>query len=60
MMKPQFNDVVEYVKAGEVDPEVRALLDDNPDGPELLKQARFICKVLRSQLGWRSSSSTVR
>ena len=51
MMKPQFNDVVEYVKAGEVDPEMRALLDDNPDGPELLKQARFICKVLRSQLG---------
>ena len=51
MMKPKFDDVLEYVKAGEVDPEMSELLDLDPDGQELLKQARFICKVLRDQYG---------
>ena len=51
MMKPKFDDVLEYVKDGEVDPEMSELLDLDPDGQELLKQARFICKVLREQYG---------
>jgi hypothetical protein len=51
MMKPEFDDLVEYVRAGEVDPEMQELLDHNPDGQELLKQARFICKVLRDRYG---------
>lgn len=51
MMKPKFDDVLEYVKAGEVDPEMSELLDLDPDGQELLKQARFICKVLRDRYG---------
>ena len=51
MMKPKFDDVLEYVKDGEVDPEMSELLDIDPDGQELLKQARFICKVLRDQYG---------
>ena len=51
MMKPEFDDLVEYVRAGEIDPEMRELLDSNPDGQELLKQARFICKVLRDRYG---------
>jgi len=51
MMKPNFDDVLEYVKAGEIDPEMRELLDHNPDGQEWLKQARFICKVLRDRYG---------
>ena len=51
MMKPDFDDLVEYVRAGEIDPEMRELLDSNPDGQELLKQARFICKVLRDRYG---------
>ena len=49
MMKPKFDDVLDYVRAGEVDPEMSELLDLDPDGQELLKQARFICKVLREQ-----------
>src|SRR5210317_1047470 len=51
MMKPKFDDVLDYVKDGEVDPEMEELLDRDPDGQELLKQARFICKVLRDQYG---------
>ena len=51
MMKPKFDDVLEYVKDGEVDPEMSELLDLDPDGQELLKQARFICKVLRERYG---------
>ena len=51
MMKPKFDDVLDYVKAGEVDPEMSELLDIDPDGQELLKQARFICKVLRERYG---------
>ena len=51
MMKPNFDDVIEYVKAGEDDPEMEEMLDLHPDGQELLKQARFICKVLRGPHG---------
>ena len=51
MMKPSFDDVVEYVKAGEVDPEMAEILDLDPDGQELLRQARFICKALRDRYG---------
>ena len=51
MMRPKFDDVLEYVKAGEVDPEMSEVLDLDPDGQELLKQARFICKVLRDRYG---------
>jgi hypothetical protein len=56
MMKPKFDDVLEYVKDGEVDPEMSELLDIDPDGQELLKQARFICKVLRDRYGESGSS----
>jgi len=49
MMKPKFDDVVEYVKAGEDDPEMEEMLHLHPDGQELLKQARFICKMLQHQ-----------
>jgi len=51
MMKPNFDEVLEYVRAGEIDPEMQESLDHNPDGQELLKQARFICKVLRDRYG---------
>ncbi len=46
MMKPKFDDVIEYVRAGEDDPELKKLLDLSPDGKELLKLARFICRML--------------
>lgn len=49
MMKSEFDDVIEYVKAGENDPEVEKMLHLHPDGQELLKQARFICKMLQRQ-----------
>jgi hypothetical protein len=59
MMKPDFDDLIEYVRAGEIDPETQELLDHNPDGQELLKQARFICKVLRDRYGESGDSRNV-
>src|SRR5210317_1547335 len=49
MMKPKFADVVEFVKDGQKDPEMEKMLSAHPDGPELLKQARFICKMLENE-----------
>ena len=49
MMQPNFDDVLEYVKAGEDNPEMGEMLKNNPYGQELLKQARFICKMLQHQ-----------
>ena len=49
MMKPKFDDVIDYVKAGEDDLDMGKMLDLHPDGQELLKQARFICKMLQHQ-----------
>ena len=51
MKQPMFDDLIEYVRAGETDPEMQELLTANPDGQELLKQARFICKVLQDRYG---------
>jgi hypothetical protein len=59
MMKPEFDDLIEYVRSGENDPEMRELLDNNPDGQELLKQARFICNVLRQRYGENGDSRNV-
>lgn len=47
MMTPKFTDVVEYVRTGEDDSEMRTLLEQHPDGAELLKQARFIARMLK-------------
>ena len=47
MMTPKFADVVEYVRTGEDDPEMKALLEQHPEGAELLKQARFIARMLK-------------
>ena len=49
MMKPNFIDVVEFVKDGQKDPEMEKMLSAHPDGPELLRQARFICKMLENE-----------
>jgi hypothetical protein len=51
MMQPRFDDLIEYVRAGETDPDMQELLAGNPDGQELLKQARYICKLLRERYG---------
>ena len=59
MMQPSFDDLVEYVRAGETDPEMQELLAGNPDGQELLKQARFICKVLHDRYGASGDASNV-
>ena len=34
MMKPKFDDVIDYVKAGEDDPEMEEMLHLHPDGQE--------------------------
>jgi len=46
MMKPKFEDVLDYVRIGDKDPHMEKMLQFHPDGPELLKQAKFICKML--------------
>jgi len=58
MMKPKFDDVIDYVKAGEDDPDIGKMLDLHPDGQELLKQARFICKMLQHQSESRDAGDT--
>ena len=49
MMKPKFEDVLDYVRIGDKDPHMEKMLQFHPDGPELLKQAKFICKMLEQQ-----------
>jgi hypothetical protein len=49
MMMPKFVDVIEFVKDGQSDPEMEETLGLHPDGQELLKQARFICKMLDNE-----------
>ena len=49
MMKPKFEDVLDYVRIGDKDPHMEKMLQFHPDGPELLKQAKFICKMLERQ-----------
>ena len=46
MMKPKIDDVLEYVRGGETDSRMRELLQMHPDGPGLLKQARFIIAAM--------------
>ena len=59
MMKPKFDDILEYVRMGEVDPEMSQLLDLDPDGQDLLKLARFICKALRDRYSDSGSDRNV-
>ena len=49
MMKLKFEDVLDFVRAGDEDPHMEKMLQFHPDGPELLKQAKFICKMLERQ-----------
>jgi len=49
MMMPKLIDVIEFVKDGQSDPEMEKTLSLHPDGQELLKQARFICKMLENE-----------
>ena len=49
MMMPKFVDVIEFVKDGQSDPEMEEMLRLHPDGQDLLKQARFICKMLENE-----------
>ena len=51
MMQPKFDDIIDYVRDGEDDPDLKKLLDLHPDGKELLKQARFICRMLDLEVG---------
>jgi hypothetical protein len=47
MMKLQFERVLEYVEQGETDPGVKKQLRMDPDGPELLRQARLMHEMLK-------------
>ena len=49
MMMLEFIDVIEFVKDGQSDPEMEKTLRLHPDGQKLLKQARFICKMLENE-----------
>ena len=64
MMKLQFEQVLEYVEQGETDPGIRTHLQMQPDGPELLRQARLMNEMmkLRAEKGgfgdaWTGSES---
>ena len=46
MMKPKFDDILDYVRRGEKDLKLRKTLALHPDGEELLKQARFMLRAL--------------
>ena len=57
MMKPNFDDILDFVRRGEKDPKLRKTLDLHPDGEELVKQARFMLKALRLlDASWPSAS----
>jgi hypothetical protein len=45
-MKPQFGEVLDFVRDGEDDPGLETRLRDDPDGLELLRQARLVCALL--------------
>jgi hypothetical protein len=46
MMKLQLDQVLEYVRGGEVDPFVKEMLERDPDGADMLRQARLMFDVL--------------
>jgi hypothetical protein len=50
MMKLEFDRVLDYVREGEQDPLVKEMLDRDPDGEQLLQQARQLLQVLRESL----------
>jgi hypothetical protein len=45
-MKTQFGEVLDFVRDGEDDPGLETRLRDDPDGLELLQQARLVCALL--------------
>lgn len=47
MMTPRMEDIIEFVRTGETDPEMAETLRSHPDRDELLKQARFICRMVQ-------------
>jgi hypothetical protein len=59
MITLEFDDVIEYVRSGEDDPDMAALLARHPEGPALLKQARFIARVLQQKSEGRSDSGRI-
>jgi hypothetical protein len=59
MMMPKFEDIVEFVRDGEADPKMAKQLAQHPDGDELLKQARFVARMLKRRSGSAESSGRV-
>ena len=49
MMKLEFEQVLEYVRDGEQDPRIEKLLQTDPDGPAMLREARLMFEVLGEQ-----------
>ena len=46
MMKLKIEEVLEYLEAGADDPHIEQRLKDDPDGPELLRQAKLMFDML--------------
>ena len=49
MMRPTMDQVIDYVRDGEVDRKVADMLRVDPDGDDKLREARFICEMIRSK-----------
>ena len=47
MMKLQFEQVLEYLLKGGDDPHVERMLERDPDGPEMLRQAKLLHQMLK-------------
>ena len=46
MMKLKIEQVVEYLQSGEKDRQIKRMLRSDPDGPELLRQAKLMYELL--------------
>jgi len=49
MMRPTTEQILEYVRGGETDPDVGEMLKHDPDAEAKLREARFICGMISRQ-----------
>ena len=49
MMRPTMEQILEYVRGGETDPDVTEMLRCDPDGEAKLREARFVCGMIGKQ-----------
>ncbi len=55
MMRPTFEQVLEYLKTGEEDRQVESMIKHDPDGAEKLRQAKLMLELLSRRSGTKDS-----